>query len=304
MITKLNPTCKDYIWGGSRLKTEYGKESERDVIAETWELSCHKDGASYLEDGTTLADYFALHPEAAGTACAKFGEFPVLIKLIDAAGDLSIQVHPDDTYAKANEGQLGKTEMWYVLDCAEGASLYYGFEKEISKEELAAAIQNDTLCDALHKVYIKKGDCFFIKAGTVHAIGAGTMIAEVQQSSNVTYRVYDYGRVGADGKPRELHVDKACAVATRAPAPASFDFGEHIAQCEYFTVDKLDVENEARFVVDETSFRAVLCLDGSAEICCGGVCKTANKGDSFFIAAGSGDCTVKGKCSLLLTYEV
>lgn len=304
MITKLTPTCKDYIWGGKRLKTEYGKESERDVIAETWELSCHKDGASYLEDGTTLADYIALHPEAAGTACAKFGEFPVLIKLIDAAGDLSIQVHPDDTYAKANEGQLGKTEMWYVLDCAEGASLYYGFEKEISKEELAAAIEGDTLCDALHKVYIKKGDCFFIKAGTVHAIGAGTMIAEVQQSSNVTYRVYDYGRVGVDGKARELHVEKACAVAERTPAPASFDFGTHIAQCEYFTVDKVDVENTHSFTVDETSFYSVLMLDGSAVITCEGEPKTAAKGDSFFIAAGSGAVSINGKCSLLMTYEV
>ncbi len=304
MITKLTPTCKDYIWGGKRLKTEYGKESERDVVAETWELSCHKDGASYLEDGTSLADYIALHPEAAGTACAKFGEFPVLIKLIDAAGDLSIQVHPDDTYAKANEGQLGKTEMWYVLDCAEGASLYYGFEKEISKEELADAIQNDTLCDALHKVYIKKGDCFFIKAGTVHAIGAGTMIAEVQQSSNVTYRVYDYGRVGVDGKPRELHVEKACAVAERTPAPASFDFGSHIAQCEYFTVDKVDVENTHCFTVDESSFRSVLVLEGSASITCGGETKAAAKGDSFFIAAGSGDCTITGACSTLMTYEV
>ncbi len=304
MIYKLTPTCKDYIWGGSRLKTEYGKASESDIVAETWELSCHKDGASYLEDGTTLADLVAAHPEVVGTACAKFGEFPVLIKLIDAAGDLSIQVHPDDTYAKANEGQLGKTEMWYVLDCEEGASLFYGFEKEITKEALAAAIAENTLCDALHKVYIKKGDCFFIKAGTVHAIGAGTMIAEVQQSSNVTYRVYDYGRLGVDGKPRELHVEKACAVAQRAPAPASFDFGSHIAQCEYFTVDKLDVADAASFTVDETSFRSLLCLEGSAEITCDGVTKTARKGDSFFIAAGSGACTIQGACSMLVTYEV
>ena len=187
-------------------------------------------------DGTTLADYAAAHPEALGTDCAKFEQFPILTKFIDASSNLSIQVHPSNDYALKNEHQYGKTEMWYVLDCVPGAYLYYGFTHEISKEEFAERIKNNTLTEVLNAVPVHKGDCFFIPSGTLHAICQGIVVAEVQQNSNVTYRVYDYGRVGADGKPRALHIEKALDVTRRTP-PQKHDFGSHLAQCEYFTVD-------------------------------------------------------------------
>lgn len=214
-ILKLTPSCQDYLWGGSRLRTDFGIKSDLEPLAEAWVLSCHPDGPSYLPDGTTLADYAAAHPEALGTDCAKFEQFPILTKFIDASSNLSIQVHPSNDYALKNEHQYGKSEMWYVLDCVPGAYLYYGFTHEISKEEFAERIKNNTLTEVLNAVPVHKGDCFFIPSGTLHAICQGIVVVEVQQNSNVTYRVYDYGRVGADGKPRALHIEKALDVTRR-----------------------------------------------------------------------------------------
>lgn len=304
MICKLIPACKDYIWGGQRLKNEYGKNYDGSVLAETWELSCHADGASVLEKtGETLADYIAKNPQAAGSACGRFEEFPVLVKLIDAAKSLSIQVHPSDEYARKNENQLGKTEMWYIVDATPEAFIYYGFKEEISKDELCAAIENDSICDKLNKVSVKKGECYFIPAGTMHAIGAGCLIAEVQQNSNVTYRVYDFGRVGADGKPRELHVKKACDVAKLMPSKSHNNFHGHLAQCEYFTVDAMDLNDETRTLkTDGTSFNSLLILSGKASVICGGEALDCMKGDSVFVSADSGEYTVSGNFSALLIY--
>ena len=189
-ILKLTPSCKDYLWGGSRLRTDFGVQSDLNPLAEAWVLSCHPDGPSYLPDGTMLADYLAAHPEAAGTDCKKFEMFPVLTKFIDAKESISIQVHPSNEYALEHEHQYGKTEMWYVLDCEPGAFLYYGFDHEISREELEERIRNNTLTEVLNAVPVKKGDCFFIPSGTLHAICKGVVVVEVQQNSNVTYRVY------------------------------------------------------------------------------------------------------------------
>ena len=230
---QLKPSCKDYLWGGEKLRTEYGIQSEMHPLSEAWMLSCHPDGPSYLPDGTTLQQYIDAHPGCLGTDCEKFEQFPILIKFIDAKNNLSIQVHPSNEYALKNEHQYGKTEMWYVLDCEPGAYLYYGFDREISKEEFQERIKNNTLTEVLNAVPVHKGDCFFIPSGTLHAICKGIVIAEVQQNSNVTYRVYDYGRVGADGKPRALHVEKALDVTLRT-LPVKHDFGSHLAQCEYF----------------------------------------------------------------------
>ena len=213
----LSPAFKDYIWGGNRLKRDWGKRTDMTPLAESWELSCHAAGPSVIAGGAyagrTLEEYLTEHPQDAGTKAQNAGAFPLLIKLIDAAGPLSVQVHPDDAYAREFEHSLGKSEMWLVLDASEGAGIYYGFKRETSLAEMRAAIENNTLTELLSWVPAKTGDCFFIPAGTVHAIGAGLMVAEVQQSSNLTYRVYDYGRVGADGRPRELHIDKALDVA-------------------------------------------------------------------------------------------
>ena len=240
---ELKPACKDYLWGGEKLRDNYGIDSPLHPLAEAWMLSCHPDGPSMVASGPHAGKTFPAYIEAVGRGCLgadceAFSDFPILIKLIDAKGDLSIQVHPSDDYALAHEHQLGKTEAWYVMDCDEGATLYYGFRHQIGKEELARRAQDGTLTDVLNAVPVEKGDLFFIPSGTIHAIRKGILVAEIQENSNVTYRVYDYGRTGADGKPRQLHLDQALEVTNLTPPPASPDFGGHLAQCRYFTVDK------------------------------------------------------------------
>lgn len=173
-ILKLKPSGKDYIWGGHKLVDNYGKEMTGDRLAETWELSCHPDGSSFVANGEdagkTLRQYIEEHgKKVLGTNCERFEDFPILTKFIDAQDNLSIQVHPDNEYALKNEGQYGKTEMWYVVDAEEGAYLYHGFKKEISKDEFAKRIEEDTLLEVLNKVPVHKGDVFFIEAGTIHA---------------------------------------------------------------------------------------------------------------------------------------
>ena len=310
-IFRLAPAFKDYLWGGTRLRDEYGKECDFDKVAESWELSCHKDGPSVVADGEdkglTLREYIEKHGrQVLGSDCDAFDDFPILIKLIDAKDNLSVQVHPDNDYAQRVEGEYGKTEMWYVVDCDEGAELLYGFKHEISKEEFAERIENNTLLEVTNNVPVHKGDVFFIKAGTLHAIGKGILIAEIQQNSNTTYRIYDYGRVGKDGKPRELHVEKAKDVTKLAPAeqyPASpvekhdgYD-SKLMASCDYFTTYVMNIDGEAALTADEKSFNSLLILDG--EVTVGGV--KAKKGDSVFITAGTGGYTVSGKAQLVLT---
>ncbi|WP_330695346.1 type I phosphomannose isomerase catalytic subunit [Mediterraneibacter glycyrrhizinilyticus] len=320
-VLKLIPACKDYLWGGHRLVDEYNKEYDGDILAETWELSCHPDGPSRIANGRyagkTLAEYIEGEGKGVlGSHCRRFRDFPILIKFIDAKQDLSVQVHPDNRYALKNEGQYGKTEMWYVVDAGEDATLYYGFKQEISKEEFAERIQNDTVLDVLNKVPVQKGDVLFIESGTIHAIGADILIAEIQQNSNVTYRVYDYGRVGKDGKKRDLHIEKALAVTDRVPLIKTKKSYPHVADCDYFTVDKLNLDGkmmrrmEGR--VSDESFVSILILDGEGTVSCVGDCDregetdgtqrvSYRKGDSLFLPAGSGEYVIEGSCDALIT---
>lgn len=301
---RLEAPAKDYLWGGNRLKTEYGKKSDKEIIAETWELSCYPGSSSVIAEGEyagmSLPDYIEKNgKEVLGTNCRDFQFFPVLIKFIDAAKDLSIQVHPSDEYAIKNENQYGKTEVWYIIDAEEGSFLYYGFKKEISKEEFEDRIKNNTLLEVLNAQPVKKGEVYFIKSGTLHAIGKGIMLAEIQQNSNVTYRIYDYGRRDKDGNLRELHIDKALEVTDRFPVKDIPDCSPHLASCKYFTVDK--VENDYSSVVDEKSFLHVLVIDGNGELTCGKDNISLKKGDSILITAGSGDFTITGDTKCLLT---
>lgn len=315
---KLNPAFKDYLWGGTKLRDEYGKKCDLDKVAESWELSCHKDGCSVVADGEyaglTLPQYIEKAGKAVlGTDCEKFEYFPILIKLIDAKQNLSVQVHPDNDYAMRVEGEYGKTEMWYVVDCEPGAGLLYGFKHEISKEEFRRRIEDNTLLEVTNRVEVHPGDVFFIEAGTLHAIGEGILIAEIQQNSNTTYRVYDYGRVGADGKPRQLHIEKAIDVTRLAPAtrpcgrpqakPEAFDGGSvlPLASCDYFTVKEMEVTSHAALMADEKSFHSLLLLDGSLTLSMGGEKLEMKKGDSVFVPAGSGDYILTGKGRLILT---
>lgn len=312
-ILKLQPVFKDYIWGGTRLVSDFGYETDMNPVAESWVLSCHKDGRNKISGGEFSGQFLddviekGGRERLLGTRAAAFSYFPILIKLIDAKDRLSIQVHPNDEYARRVENEYGKTEMWYVLDAKDGAELIYGFKEKISKAEFKAAIENGTLTDVLNRVKVKKGDLFFIEAGTVHAIGAGILVAEIQQNSNATYRVYDYGRL-KDGKPRELHIDKALDVSVTAPpqhgaAPDGDeeDFGSFkrtlLKASSLFTVYKYSVSEQAALTAGMDSFEHILILDGSGKI----GTTAFKKGDSFFVPAGYGEYTVSGKCEFLLS---
>ena len=294
---KLTPACKDYLWGGEKLRQDYGIQSQLHPLAEAWVLSCHPDGPSVVATGPlagkTLPEYIQEKgPGCLGADCEKFTDFPILAKFIDAKGDLSIQVHPSNDYALAHEHQFGKTEMWYVLDCEPGATLYYGFQHQISREEFQQRIQDNTLTEVLNAVPVEKGGLFFIPAGTLHAIRKGIVVAEIQQNSNVTYRIYDYGRVGADGKPRQLHIQQALEVTQRTPPQPDPDFHGHLAQCPYFTVDVM----EGRFTLDcgPESFVSVLVLEGTGALWEGDESMSLRKGESLFIPAGAGQCRLEG----------
>lgn len=321
-VLKLKPSYKDYLWGGHRLVEEYGKDYDGDILAESWELSCHPDGPSTIVNGKyagkTLEQYIEeAGRDVLGTNCRRFRDFPILVKFIDAKQNLSIQVHPDNRYALKNEGQYGKTEMWYVMDAGKDSFLYYGFKKEISKEEFARRIQEDTLLEVLNAVPVQKGDVLFIESGTLHAIGEDILIAEIQQNSNVTYRVYDYGRVGKDGKKRDLHIEKAIAVTNRVPLVKSKSSYPHVADCDYFTVDKLNLDGRMmrrmEGYVSEESFASILILDGEGTVSCKGkegdiqaensgeMSVSYKKGDSLFLPAGSGGYVIEGSCDALIT---
>lgn len=309
-LLKLAPSFKDYLWGGHRLVEEYHKQYEGEVLAESWELSCHPDGPSTIVNGKyagkTLEEYIRGEgKEVLGTHCYRFRDFPILTKFIDAKDNLSVQVHPNNRYALKNEGQYGKTEMWYVMDAGEDAYLYYGFRREISKEEFEQRIKEDTLLEVLNAVPVQKGDVLFIESGTIHAIGKEILIAEIQQNSNVTYRVYDYGRVGKDGKKRDLHIEKALAVTSRVPIVRDKSSYPHVADCDYFTVDKLNLDgrmmNRMEGFVSEESFASILILDGKGRISSGEETLSFQKGDSLFLSAGSGSYQVEGICDALVT---
>ena len=303
-ILKIKPSTKDYLWGGHRLVDEYGIEHSGDICAEAWLLSCHKDGPSYIDSGEykgkTLKEYIDDNKNVLGKNCERFEDFPVLIKFIDAKDDLSIQVHPDDEYALANEGQYGKTEMWYVLDALEDCSLIYGLNKEISKEEFKDRILNNTLIDVVDRVKVNKGDTFFIKPGTLHAIGKGLLVLEVQQNSNITYRIYDYDRADINGNKRELHIDKALEV-TNLNKVINEKNDKHLAECDYFITDKVEINGEYKGFVSDDCFLSIVVIDGKGTIKDNNDTIEFKKGNSLFLPAGTGEYIIEGNCVLLFT---
>ena len=298
----LKPAVKDYLWGGTRLKTLYNIETDLDIAAEAWVLSTHKNGPSVVQNGPlagkTLQDALATLGQTAPD---------ILVKLIDARDKLSLQVHPDDAYAQKHHQSPGKTEMWYVLDAEPGASLICGFEREMTTEEFAAHIQNGTADKAVAHFPVKAGDVFFIPAGTVHAIGAGILIAEVQQNSDITYRVWDWGRVGADGKGRELHVTEALKVSETVPYTLPCGQAGEVAQvaggrlrtlaeCDKFATWELTLQDSAPVPAD---VRCILCIEGSATLTSEG-CEdvTLPAGASVYIPEGL-PATLSGNARVL-----
>lgn len=305
---KLTAPCKDYIWGGNRLRTDFFKVSDKDKIAETWELSCHPDGESIIANGEfkgkTLTEYIKIHGENVLGTHFKGGDFPILIKFIDAKDNLSVQVHPDDDYARRVENSFGKTEMWYVIDCEEGASLVCGFKGNPSNEEIRQRVKNDTIMQILNSVPVHKGDVFYIEAGTVHAIGKNILIAEVQQNSNTTYRLYDFGR------GREVHIDKSLDVIDTSLGKATPQYEtvqyvgysvRKLTECDHFKTQLITVNDVLNTSATDESFHSLIFLDGEGTIEYDGGQLQVRKGDSVFISANFGNYTVRGKLEYILS---
>ena len=304
---KMKPIFKDYLWGGSRLKEEYGKNTPYEITGESWEVASHKNGESTVDGGKynnmTIKQLTAeLKESFLGDKVYKGDDtkFPLLVKLIDARDNLSVQVHPDDKFAFENEnGEYGKTEMWYIMDALEDSGIIYGFKDEITKEEFRKSIEENTLLQHTNFAKCQKGDSFFIKAGTLHAIGKGLLIAEIQQNSDTTYRVYDYDRRDANGNPRPLHIDKAIEVTTLGKAHDDKTANSTvIADCEYFKVEKISIDGEMSWNVDKDRFEIIVVCDGDVTI--NG--EPFKKGESAILPAYIGNVTFKGNATILRTY--
>jgi len=313
---KIQPCYKEYLWGGTRLKNEFGKTGAPDLTAESWELASRPDGESRAADGMyagkTVSELGRLdHDGFWGSAC-RTEVFPLLVKLIDARQALSIQVHPSDETAKAERGEQGKAEMWYIVDCKPQAYIYYGFSQTVTKREFLERARDGSICRLLNRVPVSKGDVFYILPGTVHAIGAGIVIAEIQQNSNTTFRIYDYGRLGADGAPRPLHPERAAQVVDYTPvipqecrANSGVSFPEftmaEMFSCRYFRAFRIDVRKSAALLCGGRSFQHVLCVEGGGHIRAGGGTYPFGRGDSFFMPAALGKYEIVGRCRVLLS---
>ncbi len=297
---RLSSVQKSPVWGGTKLLTDRGKRSDSPTVGESWELTVRKNENSMIENG-------AFAGQTLGNVIKQFGggliapdyadaNFPLLIKLIDACDKLSVQVHPDDAYAKKVENDRGKTEMWYILSADDNAEIVFGLADGVGKAEFANAVNAGKTDSALRHVPVKSGDVFFIPAGLVHAIGRGILIAEIQQNCDLTYRVYDYGRRDKNGNLRELHIGKALDVArpfTNAEIGAvrfsrqspSLAGGECLADCKFFRVEKLAVHGDVT-LPDSDRMRHLLCVDGSCEMLSDGVPYSVEKGrgtESWFL---------------------
>ncbi len=315
-FVKLKPELKDYVWGGTKIHDILGKSVGRhERIAESWELSAHSAGqckiASGRYKGLKFGEYIdVIGKENLGWKAQDYERFPLLIKFIDAKENLSVQVHPDDEYAFPNEGDYGKNEMWYIMGADKDAYIYMGFNKDISKDEIRERIKNNTILQVLNKVPVKKGETYFLKARTIHAIGAGCLVCEIQQSSNVTYRLYDYERTGYKGKPRQLHLDKAFEVLETKKNKTDFkaqysvlEFPGYrkqlLGQCKYFVATKYIVDGELSLAAAGASFRSVIVIDGAGKIGNGHISYNTGLGDTWFI--GSKEIiNIKGKLTVII----
>lgn len=312
----LDPVLKDSIWGGVRLKEEFGFESESERIAEAWVLSCHPDGRCHVKngefEGKTLAEVLSVRREWMGTHAKNFKRFPLLIKLIDSAEGTSIHVHPDDEYAAALPDRQGKLDLWYIIDAKEGAEVTYGFQSELTQEQLRRGIEGGSLCELLERFPVKAGDIFMLEPGTVHAIGNGVLLCEIQQSANTSFRLDDFGRVDGEESPRELNIPAALDVAITSPPttppgspepPAELDSRVEtlIGECEHFKSVLMDISGRTRFFVGDKSFASIVVIDGEAKLFTNTETLRVHKGDSLFIPAKMGRLTVSGNVKIIVT---
>lgn len=314
---KMHPCYKDYLWGGSRLKREFGKVDALEKTAESWELADLSDGVSTVENGNykgMTLNTLAKRDRVGfwGTNC-RGEQFPLLVKLIDADQSLSIQVHPSDATALLKSGEHGKAEMWYIVDCDPQSYLYLGFSRKTTKEEFLYRAQDGTICDILNQVPVSRGDVFYILPGTIHAIGKGILIAEIQQSSNTTFRIYDYKRRDASGNLRPLHLKRASEVLSYTPvipeeckSNTAVYFPEfqmyEMFSCPYFQSYRIDIQDRVTLKCNGQSFHHILCVEGSGIICSENKNYLLRRGDSYFMPAALGEYNIQGTCRILLSH--
>ncbi len=311
----LKPDLRHYLWGGHRLSEHMDGTDEELPLAERWELAARPDANTTVAGGELaglrFGELVVRYPELVGRTYAHELDFPVLVKLLDTRQANSIQVHPDDAYARNDTGECGKNEMWLILDCDKDAFIYAGFSRDVGRDEVRRRVADGTLDEVLGKLPVRKGDFYFIPAGTVHSIGAGILLAEVQQNSDLTYRLYDFGRLGLDGKPRPLHVDKALEVARLGPACLAApgartlvqqpDHTLHLlAATSGFAVEHLQMSGDCAYMVRKTSFAALLCVEGEMEVQTKTWRGSLPMGHCLFLPAGSGRVRLRGHAECLI----
>ena len=290
-IFKLKPAYKDYLWGGNNLRHLFNYKSEAAIIAEAWVLSTHREGQSMIDSGQTLKEVINQ-------------ESPILIKFIDAKDSLSIQVHPNNEYALKNENEVGKSELWHIVDCEKDAYIYLGFNQDITKEAVKQHIKNNTLTNVLNKITVNKGDTFYVEAGTIHAIGSGCLILEVQQSSDSTYRVYDFNRTDNQGKPRELHIEKALDVLNLNEAVNDNIIINNEKEINYtspyFTFEKYNVKSEKTLDTNTEQFSSLIILKGQGQLRTLAKTLEFTQGDCLFIKKDIQAIKLLGNCEAVL----
>lgn len=299
---KFQPILKERLWGGTKLKDVLAKPIESDITGESWELSTVKGDVSIVAngelEGKSLQELIDENPETflGKSVVERFGkDFPILIKFIDAKQDLSIQLHPNDELAKERHDSFGKTEMWYVMDADEKADLIVGFNKDVTREEYSSSLENDTLLDLLNYEPVKEGDTFFINTGKIHAIGAGVLLAEIQQTSDVTYRVFDFNRKDKNGNLRELHTEMALDAIDytqkddfKVKYSNATNAVNTMVACPYFNTNFIDLTQDLeQNISNRDSFTIYMCVGGSVEIENEFGATTINKGQTVLISASS-----------------
>ena len=310
-----NPILKDRIWGGTKIKELLNKEISSPTTGESWEIATVSGDVSIVKKGAlqgkSLNELLQSYPqEILGTKVyAQYGnQFPLLFKFLDAHQDLSIQLHPNDELAKKRHNSFGKAEMWYVMQADTEAEIIVGFKQKSSPEEYLQHLESKTLTSILQKIKVKQGDVFFLETGTIHAIGSGIVIAEIQQTSDITYRVYDWDRVDANGKARELHIDLALEAINYNKVQAQKEYSKNtntaneIVTCPYFTTNYIPLDGNMKFLGDKTTFKVIMCTDGEFDLGYDTHKETFKKGDTVLLPAILNEYNLTGKASLLEIY--
>lgn len=312
---QFEPILKERIWGGTKLKTFLNKPITSNITGESWEISTVENDVSIVANGIfkgkSLNELINELSEAVlGTKVyAQFGkQFPLLFKYLDAREDLSIQLHPNDELAKKRHNSFGKTEMWYVMQADADARLIVGFKEKSSPSAFIQNLNNKTLLHILDTKKVKQGDVFMLETGTIHAIGAGIVVAEIQQTSDITYRVYDFDRVDANGNKRELHLDLALEALNYEKIEAqrlyskTENVSNEVVNCNYFTTNFIPLDGTTEINKNQTSFTVYMCVDGDFQLTVDGESYTYQKGDTVLIPASLTDFQLSGKASILEIY--